>query len=523
MQNKKETQVAKKGQPPVSSLWNIPNLSNAPWLVTPWDVVKQKLQTPKNGHMPVTSPVWTFPDFTKATWFPSVTNMSWMTTPLDLVKHRLQASNTKQQPMWSIPSIFTASWYSPFDAVKQRLQTSNTKQQPITPPVWTLPNIFPFPGIIPLDLIKQQVQASKTTPIHKPGTLGVGGVPGSTWSPMPTMDTLQQQMWIGANFVTVALATSFSIVAVQSPVKTMLVNLSKSGNMVPTYQGGVWGLMRAMYAGTSASISGSVIRTGYVTGAKGGSKPVEEGIHEVGKEEGKKYSATNYSLVMAMALGDILVTQIPESLSTLKKVPGLLPTDFTWKTPHNAWKLMMGGFIPRYGSGMVNFAALCILEERIAMNLPIQDKNVAHFTSGMFSGMAAAFFSYPFTSFKDYALVQSTVKDGRLHNVSTIKLTQELFYCFISNPGASLKSFGSMAIKQVPMRMTLTGVIFALVAGVGETMGAEPLEKVVPSKYQPSPGKSKHSMFAPKGTTPRIEEVIEETNEKENNTSSKLN
>ncbi|HHF7365070.1 TPA: hypothetical protein ACPSKY_000160 [Legionella bozemanae] len=500
MQTKRETQVPKTGQPPVTSLWSMPNLSNAPWLVTPLEVVKQKLQTQKTYQQPV----WSVSSIFTSAWY----------SPFEVVKQSLKT--TKQPSVWSIPS-----WYSPFEIVKQTLQTQKTKQQPVTPSVWNLPTIYPFPGIMPLDLLKQQVQTSKTKPSHKPETSGVGGLPGYAWSAMPSMETIQQQLWNGANFVTVALATSFSIVAVQSPVKTVLVNLSKSGNMVPTYQGGIWGFMRAMYAGTSASISGSVIRTGYVTGAKGGSKPLEEGIHEANKEEGKKYSATNYTYVMAMALGDILVTQIPESLSTLKKVPGLLPPDFVWKTPNNAWNLMMGGFIPRYCSGMVNFAALCILEERIAKGLPIQDKNVAHFTSGMFSGMAAAFFSYPFTSFKDYALVQSTVKDGRLHNVSTIKLTQELFYCFIENPGASLKSFGSMALKQVPIRMGLTGVIFALVAGVGETMGQEPLEKVVPKKCQPSPGKSKHSMFAPKETTPRIEEV-EETNEKDKSTSSKL-
>ncbi|HHT0592635.1 TPA: hypothetical protein ACTXXA_001601 [Legionella anisa] len=477
----------------------------------PLEVVKQKLQAQKNVQKPVTSSGSNFPSLTTAPWFPDLSKMPWFATPLDVVKQRMQTPKTKQQPawflpydvikqtlntpqaLWSVSNIIAASWSSPFEVVKQRLQTQKTHQQPATP-------------------------AQKTTPTHQPVTSNSGGLPGYAWSAMPSMATVQQQVWNGANFVTIALATSFSIVAVQSPIKTVLVNLSKSGNMVPTYQGGLWGLMKAMYAGTSASISGSLVRTGYVTGAKGGSKPLEEGVHEAGKEERKKYASVSYSYVMAMALGDILVTQIPESLSTLKKVPGLLPTDFTWKTPNNAWKLMMGGFIPRYGSGMVNFAALCILEERIANGLPIQDKNVAHFTSGMFSGMAAAFFSYPFTSFKDYALVQSTVKDGRLQNANTIKLTQEIFYCFISNPGASLKTFGSMAVKQVPIRMGLTGVIFALVAGVGQTMGEEPLKKVVPEGYQPSsPGKSKHSMFGGKQTTPRIEEVP--TNEETHTTS----
>nr|WP_242602958.1 hypothetical protein [Legionella tucsonensis] len=485
----------------MTSLWSMHNLSNTPWLMTPFDVVKQKLQTQKTGYKP---PVWTFPDLTKSPWFPNLTNMPWMTTPLDVVKQRLQTPKTGQKPMtspvWTLPSLINASW---------------------------VPNLANMPGMTtPMDVVKQRlVQAPKTG--HTPGApvtpMTVPPTPPQKPSWMPSMETVQRQLWSGANFVTVTLATCVSVVGVQSPVKTMLVNLSKNNTVIPTYSGGIWSLAKVMYAGTGASFSGSLVRSGYVTGAKGNSKPLEDGVHETGKEKSRKYVTVNYSYVAAMALGDILVTQIPESLSTLKKVPGLLPPDFTWKTLNNSWKLMMGGFIPRYGSGMVNFACLCVVEERIAKGLPIQDKNMAHFTSGMLSGMTAAVVSYPLTSFKDYTLVQSTVKDGRLHNANAIKLTQELFYCFISNPGASLKSFGSMALKQVPMRMGLTGIIFALVAGVGETMGSEPLAKVVPEKYQPSsPGKSRNSMFASKQTTPRIEEVQEETNEKDKNTGSKL-
>ncbi|MCE0723142.1 hypothetical protein [Legionella resiliens] len=486
MQTKKETQTPKTGQKTTTPIWSLP-IVPIPGLTMPLDVVKQKLQASKTGQKPGASPVWNFPNLTPAPWFPDLSKMPWFSTPFDIVKQRMQTPKVKQQsgttPVWSMPNFFPTSWFiTPLDVVKHNLQSQKSGKKTTPSPVWDLPSY--------------------------------------AWSFVPSKETVHQQLWNGTNFATVALATSLSIVAVQSPVKTMLVNLSKSGTMIPPYTGGIWSVAKLLYAGTGASISGSLVRTGYVTGAKGGSKPLEEGAHEIGKEEGKKY-AISYSYVMAMALGDILVTQIPESLSTLKKVPGLLPTDFVWKTPNNAWKLMMGGFIPRYGSGMVNFAALCVLEERIAKSLPIQDKNVAHFTSGMFSGMAAAFFSYPFTSFKDYALVQSTVKDGHLHNASTIKLTKELFYCFISNPEASLKTFGSMALKQVPMRMGLTGVIFALVAGVGETLGSEPLAKVVSEKYQPtSPGKSKHSMFGGKQTTPRIEEV-QETNEKEKDTGSK--
>ncbi len=505
MQNKTETPKTKTGQTPVAtSVWSMPNVSNMPWLTMPLEIVKQRIQTPKPGQKPVASPIWAMPDLSK---------MPWLTTPLDVIKQRMQMTKAGQKPVaspvWTFPDLVKAPWFpdftkalwlaTPMDVVKQKLtqapKTGQTPVVPVTTPVHSTP--------------VTSVPAKKTSVAPK-------------W--MPPMDQIYQKFWYGTNFSLVAMVTSLAIVSIQSPTKTILLTLTKDGTMVPTYSGGIMGFFRAMYAGTSASISGSVIRTGYVTGAKGGSKPIEEGVlrDEAGKEEAKKYSV-NYSYVMAMAFGDILVTQIPESLSTLKKVPGLLPVDFTWKTPRNAWSLMMGGFAPRYASGMVNFGALCLLEERIAKGLPF-DKNMAHFTAGMFSGMTAALFSYPFTVYKDYVLVQSKVVEGHLQNASTLKLSQELFYRFIKDPKVAMKSFGEMAIKQVPLRMGLTGVIFALVAGVGETMGTEPLKKVVPEKYHPSsPGKSKHSMFASKDTTPRIEEIEEPTNTKEQDKGSKLN
>ncbi|PWY57478.1 hypothetical protein DGG96_01825 [Legionella qingyii] len=488
MQTKRETSNTKSGQTTiVPSIWST---------LSPMDLIKQRMQD-SSGKGPVVPPMWNFPDLTKMPWFIS---------PTEIIRQSV-ASNSGQAPMtprW-FSNLYTNStaWFStPMDIVKHNLHAKAVKTPtPVTTPVVSTP-VASAPIVPP------------------PGKKG-GNLP--KW--MPEMDQVYQKAWDGLNFSTVALFTSLSIVMVQSPIKTMLVNLTKNGTMIPPYKGGVMGFFNAMYAGTSASISGSVIRTGYVTGAKGGSKPIEEGIlrDEAAKEEAKKYSLASFHYVMAMALGDILVTQIPESLSTLRKA-NILPENFVWKTPNNAWNLMTGGFIPRYAAGMINFGALCILEDMIAKNLPFKGDK-AHFIGGGVAGALAGGIAYAPTVFKDYLLVQSTVTpDGRLHNANTFKITKELFYCFLGDPKASMKSFGQMALKQVPMRMGLTGVIFALVAGVGETMGAEPLKKVVPEKYQPSPGKSRHSMFATKETTPRIEEVVEEqTNEKEQSKSSKLN
>ncbi|MCW8398234.1 hypothetical protein OQJ26_05450 [Legionella sp. PATHC038] len=495
MQTKTETPNIKSGQPTGTapavtpkSLWTFPNVQNMPW-IAPMDLIKSSMS--KDGTR--TPSFWQNPAFTsmmKGFYSPAI-----MQSPI---------FTQMVQGMWDVATKSASTpWFPPMQAMKQKLQTPkiDTPAVPVAKPV--------------VPVTKPVVPVTKpAVPVTPPPGKNGGSFPA--W--IPSLDQVHQGLWSGVNFATVALFTSGAIVSVQSPIKTVLVNLTKDKTILPpsACQAGKLGMIRALYAGTSASMSGSLIRTGYVTGAKGGSKPVEEALlkDEAGKEEGKKYATASVGYVMAMALGDILVTQIPESISTLQKA-GTLPKDFKWKTVPNAWNLMMGGFAPRYVSGMVNFGALCVLEEVIARNLP--DHKGKHFTAGMLSGMSAAFFAYPFTVFKDYTLVRSTVTpEGNLKSASSLKLTKDLFFAFISSPGASAKSFGEMALKQVPIRMGLTGIIFALVAGVGESMGQEPLKKVVPEEFQPSssPGKSRHSLFATKTeTTPRIEEIHEDTDE----------
>jgi len=275
--------------------------------------------------------------------------------------------------------------------------------------------------------------------------------------PMSSRNEAHQVVWNALNFTTVALATSASIVAVQSPMKTLLLNVTKNGALMPGYTGGTMGLVRALYAGTSASLSGSAVRTVYVTGAKN-NKPVEEITDGQVKEHkvGKVSTEAKLGYVVTATLGDIAVTQIPESISQLKKIPGLLPADFKWRTPHNARQLMAGGFAPRFMAGMVNFSCLCLVEDEVSRRIPIQNAKTKHFVAGAVSGMTAALFSYPFAVFKDYTLVQTQVNNGLLKNKSSIAVMKEMIQTVRSAPVQSTISFFKNAAKQMPMRMALT-------------------------------------------------------------------
>lgn len=389
-------------------------------------------------------------------------------------------------------------------------------------------------------------QVSSVSSVEGVGTSQLG----SSRFSLPSLEEMKSIAWGGLNFTVVAGMTCAAIVAVQSPVKTLLVNITKGSSMLPASSGGVFSVFKGLYVGTAASWTGSVIRTSYVTSTKPLSETMTKKVEmiardemvvrdeikarsevertEVEKLESEKMTLAKFGILMGMTFGEILVTNYSESKSTLQKAS---PEVFTsskinWRTPHNAYKLVAGGFAPRFATGMISFASMCELEGRIKNHLPIENKQLASFAAGAFSGMTAGFFAFPFALFKDHVQVQTTLVDGKLVNKSSISVAKGLFNSFKESPTASMKSFGQMALKQVPIRMGLTGAIFSIVAGVSATLGNHPLENFVSKENtavaEPAPSKevvaeapkevsaasSSHGFFNSK---PKSERVAKET------------
>ena len=312
--------------------------------------------------------------------------------------------------------------------------------------------------------------------------------------------------WSFANFTAVATMTSASIVAVQSPAKTFLVNLTKNGTAMPVYSGGVFGFVRTLYTGTGASLSGSVLRTTYVTNTKN-NKPVEVMSEEMVKEEGK-ITKGKMGYVLAAAAGDVAITQIPESLSTLRKVDGLLPKNFKWYLPYNIYHLGSGGLGAKYGSAGANFMFLCVGEEYFAKKIDLKDKKINHLVAGGLSGASAAVFAYPFTVLKDLTLVKASVSpEGQVSIPSTSTVMKGMVKDFKEAPMQVAKTVVTNSAKQLAVRAPLTATIFGIISFVGECLGPEPLREVVPERFQPSTAKNPHGFF---GSSPRVETVEED-------------
>lgn len=295
-----------------------------------------------------------------------------------------------------------------------------------------------------------------------------------------TLQKAHNLTWNSLNFIAASSVTCATIVSIQSPVKTMLVSLTKDNRLVPNFSGGALGLVRILYKGTSNALSGSAIRTSYVTGAKE-AKPHEE------------TTTGNTTYVATITLGELAVTQISESLSTLKKAD-ILPENFNWKTKNNFYQLMKGGFSSRYLSGLVNISALTLLSDKIAANLPLENQNLAYTFGGAVSGMVAGIFSYPFATMKDAILVQATVKEGKLINMSAVTFTEELYRQLKADPKSAMKKCFKQAAKQLPIRMGLTAAIFSIVSGLGEALGSEPLKAIAPG-MQPKQAQNSQGFF----------------------------
>lgn len=298
--------------------------------------------------------------------------------------------------------------------------------------------------------------------------------------------------WQVANVAVTIGTTSTAIAFVQVPLNGLTANLFRHGACLPRSPGaGRLAAMRQLYTAFNTGLLGSGLRTTYVTTAK---KTADSAPEELRSETKGNKSITPHQktgMIAAFTLGDTLVSKIPESTAYLQKC-NVIPKNFKMGT-YNLRQTLVSGFMARYSGGIVNFGALCWLENTYAHYMPIEHNTTRHFVAGAASGMSAAIASYPFGYYADNLLYRATLgANGRLHIPGFLE-TVRCLSTYIKQTGLTntLKQTGRTFSKQMPIRMARTGLTFSMVTGVSSALGPEPLTSVMgffsPKPRKPSP------------------------------------
>lgn len=308
--------------------------------------------------------------------------------------------------------------------------------------------------------------------------------------PKSVKQDVAKTSWKALNWFTNVIATSSAVVAVQSPINTIIMNCLRTGTPLPNNIGFL-AAARHLYAGTGPSLAGSGARTAYVTTSKKGA--VVEATESTALEESAMESAPSkvgkMGYVSAVAAGDVAVTQIPFTLSQIRKVTS---EPFLWRSFPNLYQLSKTGLMPSYAGALVNFSGLCIVEGLYAQYLPIENKKGKHFCAGVLSGVTAGLFSYPFSYYRDFVISQAAIKNGVIHTPSFSDVSKQAME-YVRKEGflSSLKKMGSEFRVQAPLRAGRTGLTFGILAAMGEIVGDSPLGENPPEFWC--------KFFAPQG------------------------
>lgn len=336
---------------------------------------------------------------------------------------------------------------------------------------------------------------------------------------------MSNSLYKGLNLFTVSFGTAATVLAVDTPVTTMILNHVQKGKFLPPSctagRAGALAMLAGLYTGVRTQAVGSVARSGYVTNAKQISVNPLEKSNEIEAsnesiQENKNRSFKSFqelSLVASFALGEVIVTH-PFDTKRHLSVLNVTNEHFNWKGVHNAFKLCTAHIGPRYTAGLINFGSLLIASNQIAKQLPIENKTVSHITSGALSGAFAAATCFPLSYYRDRALSEACVVNGRLTTMKATSIASHA-YNFVKDTGFSdTLSYCYKAFKpQLISRMARTALIFACVEGVSNFLGQEPLKEIIPETGKP--GSNSFSLFSRKPEknstpSPSITEIKEE-------------
>lgn len=307
-----------------------------------------------------------------------------------------------------------------------------------------------------------------------------------------------------ADFGLIVASTSVLITVVQSPLKSIAMNLTKYGRFSDHDKPWSYPAIAALYRGSVAALTGGVARSTYVVGSKSvatkeaqleleivSSKNVatkeaqlELDAHEnnalVGKKNGLLSRLPNVALVTT---GDTLVTQISETKAQLTKA-GISQNLYKWNSMPNFVTLAKLGVVSRFSGSMINFTALCITTDFYAKYIPGDNKNIKQSVGGMLSGLTAAVISFPFSYYSDYLITKVAQSEGKLIAPKASQVIYDAFQNVKKMDKIELVQNAKIVAANAGVRALTTGVTFAIVAGVSSFLGSDPVTRLFNESHE---------------------------------------
>ncbi len=296
--------------------------------------------------------------------------------------------------------------------------------------------------------------------------------------------TLKQVALKVGDFSVVVGATSILLTVVQHPISTGMINLIEEKKFLS----GPWGYaaLKALYKGAFPSAISGAGRQSYIGATK--QIPAQPETRSSEKEmkdlETKREFVHKLSRVTCIAAGDVIVTQIPETISKLaqKKISA---EHYQWRSPSNLAALSKLGMFSRFSRSTINFTGLCLATDFYAKYIPGDNEVIKQTVGGMASGLTATLMFFPFGLYTDYLVTRVTVTEGKLITPKTSRIIRDAIQQALAmNPQEMLQFARSVAI-QGGLRALRNGVGFAIIAGVSAALGSEPLSKIVNQQSTP--------------------------------------
>ncbi|HHT9950770.1 TPA: hypothetical protein ACT9K3_000593 [Legionella pneumophila] len=280
-----------------------------------------------------------------------------------------------------------------------------------------------------------------------------------------------------ANLVFKTGAISFTVSAGTQPFQYLLNKLQFSQSGTPSGLSG--GLFRGIYRGFLPYAIAGQKRGAVAVTHKQTNKATEE-------EEFEAPFRQRWWGTIFFSQADLLVSNGLSGKARLQNIGAINAENFKWSFS-NFWKLTTVNWISRSFAGAINFGLIGAGGDYVSSFYTFDKDLYNKILGGATSGVIATLFTTVPNAYADSKLLQTKVaENNRLITVSPYTMFGQMksHVKAVGLKEAFMTFFKVGYLQQVAVRAPQTAITFALIFGMDEYLGPQPLKKIWPGRVE---------------------------------------